>query len=641
MKVYLLSFIISLLSYGAIASPYSADTEPEKIVSITQALYEMDYYQTQVDLWEKEVEKNESNANAWMNFYLACRVVNMLTPDQNPHDLGKIYEDIEAKITDTYEYHYLSYLNGRGDTSLFSHLEKAFALDPSRAEVLSHMVAYYAIKGDETKMSTYNKLWLESGEISTGILNWNYNALIGLDKNAILLTYGDNDTYPAWMLQQVQDIRTDVKVINIHLLRNREYIDKVFSECSLPLYPTSEGETLVWESDLVPVVDHIFFHTARPVYINVTLPKKIRENYKEVLYTVGLAFKYSVGAFDNIAVLKNNYENKFLKDYLKLGFSYDKSVTVLNSLNVNYLPAFISLYNHYLEGEDVYKARNIKEVIENIGKASGREQEIAAVLKKPLRMNRSIKSHLSIKQIDKRMKEVGAGLWADFGETSNEFYGQFLMDLLREKEFELLETCKSTKVDWKGFLPLKYQSLDDSYLFSNGHPDELNMPVVNISYEAAVTYCEWLTMVYNNYDKKKKFNKVHFRLPTKEEWEHAARAGRPNAPYPWGGYYCQNSKGCYLSNFYVSEEQDCEDCNQWAPGHDGGLFPVAVDAYFPNDYGLFNISGNVAEMVDGGKLVKGGSWEDVPEDCKISSEKAMTGPSAATGFRVFMEVIQQ
>ena len=88
MKVYLLSFIISLLSYGAIASPYSADTEPEKIVSITQALYEMDYYQAQVDLWEKEVEKNESNVNARMNFYLACRVVNMLTPDQNPHDLG-------------------------------------------------------------------------------------------------------------------------------------------------------------------------------------------------------------------------------------------------------------------------------------------------------------------------------------------------------------------------------------------------------------------------------------------------------------------------------------------------------------------------------------------------------------------------
>ena len=626
-----------MLSHSNSATAAFANTEPEKIVSITQVLYEMEYYETQVSLWEKEILKDENNANAWMNYYLACRVVNTLDRDGDPHDLSAIYEDIKINIRDTYEFHYLTYLNGKIDTRLFSHLEKAFEMDPHRSEVLSHLVTYYAIKGDQTKMSKYNKLWLESGEISPGILNWNYNALIGLDEDAILLTYGDNDTYPAWMLQQVQEVRRDIKVINIHLLRNREYIDKVFAACGVAAYPPTEGDQ-VWKSDLLPVVDHIFHHSGRPVYINVTLPKVIRDSYKDVLYTVGLAFKYSVPAFDNIAVLKNNYENKFLVDYLKFGFSFDKSVTVLNSLNVNYLPAFISLYNHYLDGEDMTKANNIKEVIENIGKASGREQEIVEILEKPLRMNRDINSHLNIKKIDKIMKEVSSGLWAQNIETSNEFYGYFLMDLLKEKEFDLLEKCKSTKVDWKKLLPEKFQKLDDSYLFRNGHPDFPNMPVVNISYEAAVIYCEWLTMVYNNYNKKKKFKKVRFRLPTEKEWEYAAKAGY-NAPYPWGGYYAQNAKGCYLANFNVSELSDCEDCKHWSPGNDGGLLPVGVDTYFPNNYGLYNMSGNVAEMIEGGTYAKGGSWEDSPEDCKITSTKSIIGPSPSIGFRVFMEVI--
>jgi hypothetical protein len=54
-----------------------------------------------------------------------------------------------------------------------------------------------------------------------------YNALVACDSNAILFTYGDNDTYPLWYLQEVEGFRTDVRIINTSLLGIDWYIDQL------------------------------------------------------------------------------------------------------------------------------------------------------------------------------------------------------------------------------------------------------------------------------------------------------------------------------------------------------------------------------------------------------------------------------
>ncbi len=71
-----------------------------------------------------------------------------------------------------------------------------------------------------------------------------YNMLSSCDSNAILITYGDNDTYPLWYLQEIEGYRTDVRIINYNLLgtdwQNEQLNMKINKADSLPVIWTPD-----------------------------------------------------------------------------------------------------------------------------------------------------------------------------------------------------------------------------------------------------------------------------------------------------------------------------------------------------------------------------------------------------------------
>lgn len=492
------------------------------------------------------------------------------------------------------------------------------------------------LRGDKEEVSRICREWYASGQFSPGKLDWCFNMMMSLEDNAILITQNDHDTYPVWMLQQVFGIRQDVMLWSLPLLEQGAYRKHFKGSVMLESVPDQED-----------IATHIgswlnkngnFSNT--PIFISVLVDRSRLNLEPKKLYLTGLAFKFTQFNYDNIAVLRYNYEQRFRLNMLDLNWNQERAPEVLAQLNLNYIPAFKLLYEHYKTGGELEKAAMLEYRCMNIAREGNREKEVSALFyEAPATEKSGFKSTITARELDKRMKKVSNNVWFSESEVSNAQYEQFLQDLLRNKAFDLLDTCKTHKTNWRDLLPLQFRQLSDKDVFEHGHPDDPKSPVQNLSYEAALAYCSWLTTAYNNDLGKKKFKKVRFRLPDKAEWEAAALGGFKQVPYPWGGYFVRNNKGCYLGNFFSTEP--CGDCDvKDAGSNDGGFFTVNVNTYYPNNFGLYNMSGNVAEMVAERGIAKGGSWEDLPHLCQVNAEKKYDQPSPAIGFRVVMEIIE-
>lgn len=357
--------------------------QPEPVYSITKKQKDYSYYSQQAELWEKEIKSTPKNAAAWMNYYNAARMNNMFAGEQGDrYDLDALAEDLKANLPNTFEYHYLTFARKPLGKQDYNELRKAYAIDPDRYETWDAFINKAIIEEDWASIKAFNKKWQSHYMYSPGITNWNYNALVGLDQDAVLLTFGDNDTYPLLLLQSLHEMRTDVTVFNASFAMHPPYQKMMFEKLNIPTFNKSYedfGEYIGYRDALL---EHIVKNLDRPTYLGVSSPKSFRNKHKEHLHLVGLTYKFSEEDFDHVAVLRKNFEQHFLKDYLKVNLSNDFCQSVVDHMNQQYIPALTVLYKHYHLSGESEKSAEVKTLLQNIAKKSDRQDSVNKFLTK-------------------------------------------------------------------------------------------------------------------------------------------------------------------------------------------------------------------------------------------------------------------
>lgn len=267
---------------------------------------------------------------------------------------------------------------------------------------------------------------------------------------------------------------------------------------------------------------------------------------------------------------------------------------------------------------------------------------------------------LAASQANMNRRVTISSFYMDDTEITNHEYRQFVNALLTDSvsvlgEEEIMSKYYPDTTVWKN--DFTYHNGDPMLEYYFSHPAFDTYPVVGVSWQAAQYFCNWRTNLYNDYRTKEgQFVSPRYRLPSEAEWEWAARGGHNSAKYPWGGPYVANGKGCYLANF--KPQRGNFDA-------DGYPYTAPANAYNPNDYGLYNMAGNVAEWTrdayaenstaivwdmnpdnqnadEPRKVVRGGSWKDIAYYLETGTRyyELETNKRSYIGFRCVMDNLQ-
>lgn len=307
----------------------------------------VEFYQQQAALWQSAVENDPADENAWFNYLLASDYQYMGNPERQNNRRELVQKVLQA-IPNTFTAHYFHKRFGDGG---FEALHAAYLLDPDNPTSYTGHMVHYRLEDDSLNFRLFAEKYYQCRRAPANLLNLNYNMLQSAPPNALLFTNGDNDTFPAWVLQTLHAVRPDVTVINLHLAwAHTDYLLRSLSANGINLQPgvLPESDDPRRLQKLCSLI--LAENSGQSLVFALTVNRSYFLDMSDSLYVTGLVQQYSQEPFDNLTVLRKNLEDHLLLDHLQVKWYPEGGQMQTNlqrELNLNYLLPVLMLCETY------------------------------------------------------------------------------------------------------------------------------------------------------------------------------------------------------------------------------------------------------------------------------------------------------
>ena len=287
-----------------------------------------------------------------------------------PKQVQKLnYELIKIKNVNenAFEYHLYNYKVGNYDFDRIDDLKTAARLQPNHPEVLKSLSAYHYILDDESSLKQHLSKMNAAKHFSTELTDFANDVLHSLPKKSILLTHGDDDTYPLLIEQYVNSTRKDIQIISLDHLQSEVYRERLKKQGFN--MPKSNIINTSYFKEFVSL-------NKNNLVIATSVPKSYLQKVQGKIEVEGLGFR--VEKQDKVEA--NNRLVKLYESTIKPSLQSKKGTRYQKVLS-NYLPLLFEVRNYWIELGDIEKVKGVESEIIDIARRTDKLEQISKMLK--------------------------------------------------------------------------------------------------------------------------------------------------------------------------------------------------------------------------------------------------------------------
>jgi hypothetical protein len=225
----MINWIVCFLGLAlATGSSAGRDARPADVLSWRHQILEPERYRELARQWEAYTAENPADARAWVQYGQALRYSGRQEEALAAYARAFAADSADAMAVAAFVSSQISRAQDAYTVAVqHQRLVRAAALDPEYPDTYYTLWLTSMRGGDEARARECLRRMVALGDMPRALVDYGYNMLIGAPADAIVITNGDNDTYPPLAVQALRGLRPDVAIVNLSLLNTEWYIRRL------------------------------------------------------------------------------------------------------------------------------------------------------------------------------------------------------------------------------------------------------------------------------------------------------------------------------------------------------------------------------------------------------------------------------